>query len=224
MCFAGAMCDDSSSSENLRELSRNHLVQQVEAVLALGLPPIVSAGHPALRRPAQDFDGQLDDDTLGRLIEVMRRVMHEAPGVGLAAPQLGIPLRIAVLEDRGVPDTEVAAIRSRPPLPFTVIINPRYAAAGVGLDAFYEGCLSVPGYQAVVERHSAITATYTRPDGTAVEALFEGWPARIVQHETDHLNGQLYLDRAILRSLTSDAEHGRWAQPTVDDARRGLGF
>lgn len=200
------------------------MVDLVETILTVELPPIVTAGHPALRNPAQDFDGQLDDETLGRLVEVMRRVMHEAPGVGLAAPQLGIPLRIAVLEDRGAPDPEVAAIRSRPPLPFTVIINPQYEAAGTGLDAFYEGCLSVPGYQAVVERHSAITATYTEPDGSTVEAVFEGWPARIVQHETDHLNGQLYLDRAILRSLTSDAEHGRWAHPTVDAARRGLDF
>lgn len=218
------MSADASSDHPHAALSSGALVEHVETILSAELPPIVAAGHPVLRRQAEDFGGQLDDDLLGRLIATMRQVMHEAPGVGLAAPQIGIPLRIAVLEDRGVQDPAIAEARSRTPLPFTVIINPRYEAAGDRLDAFYEGCLSVPGYRAVIERHHGITAAYTQPDGIAVEASFEGWPARIVQHETDHLDGRLYLDMAILRSLTSDEEHGRWAQPTVDEARRGLGF
>lgn len=218
------MSADAPSNHPVVDLSPAALVDRVETVLAEELPPIVSAGHPVLRMPAQHFDGQLDDALLGRLVTTMRRVMHEAPGVGLAAPQIGIPLRIAVLEDPGVRDPAVAEARDRAPLPFTVMIDPRYTAAGERLAAFYEGCLSVPGYQAVVERHHSITATYTRPDGVAVEAGFHGWPARIVQHETDHLDGRLYLDRAVLRSLASDAEHGRWAQPTIEAARRGLGF
>lgn len=218
------MSADASSNHVRSGLAAEAVVGLVEAVLAADLPAIVAAGDPVLRRPAQDFEGQLDDDTLGRLIATMRRVMHEAPGVGLAAPQIGIPLRIAVLEDQGVQDPAVAEARSRTPLPFTVLINPSYEAAGDTVAAFYEGCLSVPGYQAVVERPHRITATYMQPNGSTVTTGFEGWPARIVQHETDHLNGQLYLDRAILRSLTADTEHARWAQPTVDDARRGLGF
>lgn len=200
------------------------LVELVESVLAEDLPSIVAAGHPVLRRPAQEVDGQLDGELLDRLVATMRAVMHAAPGVGLAAPQIGIPLRIAVLEDRGVADEAVAAARSRRPLPLTVIINPRWTASGDAMDSFYEGCLSVPGYQAVVERHRAVEATYTRADGTSTTEVFEGWPARIVQHETDHLNGRLYLDRALLRSLSADREHARWAQPTVDEARRGLDF
>ncbi|WP_104118746.1 peptide deformylase [Arthrobacter sp. B1805] len=218
------MSADASSNQFPDRLSATDLVSRVEAILDGDVPPIVTAGDPVLRRPAQHFDGQLDDETLGRLVAVMRRVMQEAPGVGLAAPQIGIPLRIAVLEDQGVQDAAIAAARTRTPLPFTVIINPRYEAAGDRLDAFYEGCLSVPGYQAVVERHHSITATYTQPDGLTVTHRFDGWPARIVQHETDHLNGQLYLDRAILRSLTSNAESGRWAGPSIDGARRGLDF
>ncbi len=218
MCLSGGMTVGASSS------SREALVDHIEAVLSTDLPPIVTAGHPVLRWPAQDYDGQLDDGTLKHLIATMRRVMHAAPGVGLAAPQIGIPLRIAVLEDPGVTDPAVAEARSRTPLPFTVIINPSYEPNGNGKDAFYEGCLSVPGYQAVVERHSRITATYTQPDGSTVTAGCEGWPARIVQHETDHLDGMLYLDRAILRSLSATAEHARWAHPTIDEARRGLNF
>ncbi|WP_434994316.1 peptide deformylase [Arthrobacter sp. Ld5] len=205
-------------------LSQEAIAAHVRSVLDDELPPIVAAGHPVLRRAAQDYDGQLDDATLARLIDTMRRVMHAAPGVGLAAPQIGIPLRIAVLEDAGAADPEIAAARSRPALPFTVLINPRYTATAGEVDAFYEGCLSVPGYQAVVERPHRVEATYARPDGRIVTTGFAGWPARIVQHETDHLNGTLYLDRAILRSLTADAEHHRWARPTVDEARRGLGF
>lgn len=200
------------------------LADHVAMILSAELPPIVTAGDPVLRRPAVDFDGQLDHDTLHRLVTVMRHVMHEAPGVGLAAPQIGIPLRIAVLEDPGVRDPEVAEARSRSPLPFTVMINPRYEAVGDRRDAFYEGCLSVPGYQAVVERHHSILATYIQPDGSPVTTGFDGWAARIVQHETDHLDGRLYLDRSILRSLTSDAEHRRWMQPTIEKARRELDF
>ncbi|WP_082177511.1 peptide deformylase [Arthrobacter sp. RIT-PI-e] len=200
------------------------ITELVESVLAYDLPPIVVAGHPVLRRPAEEVRGRLDDELLGRLVATMRRVMHAAPGVGLAAPQIGIPLRIAVLEDRGVLDETVAAARSRTPLPFTAIIDPRYTAIGDPMDSFYEGCLSVPGYQAVVERHHAVEATWTRPDGTRTTEVFEGWPARIVQHETDHLDGRLYLDRAHLRSLSADREHARWVQPTVEEARRGLGF
>ncbi|BBE22818.1 peptide deformylase 1 [Arthrobacter sp. MN05-02] len=218
------MSADTPSDPVRPELPVGALLEQVEAVLSVDLPRIVAAGNPVLRRPALEVDGQLDDDTLGRLVATMRRVMHAAPGVGLAAPQIGIPLRIAVLEDEGVQDPVVARARSRSPLPFTVIINPAYEAVGDSLHAFYEGCLSVPGYQAVVERHARITATYTQPDGVTVTRGFEGWPARIVQHETDHLDGRLYLDRAIIRSLSANTEHGRWAQPTVDDARRGLGF
>ncbi|MHA7220444.1 peptide deformylase [Arthrobacter sp. MDT1-48-3] len=218
------MSTDTSRNQVRPGLPAGALREQVEAVLSVDLPRIVAAGDPVLRRPAVDVDGQLDDDTLGRLIATMRRVMHAAPGVGLAAPQIGIPLRIAVLEDEGVQDPVVAQARSRTPLPFTVLINPAYEAVDHSLHAFYEGCLSVPGYQAVVERHARITATYTQPDGVTVTAGFEGWPARIVQHETDHLDGRLYLDRAIIRSLSANSEHGRWAQPTVDDARRGLGF
>ncbi|MHA7238735.1 peptide deformylase [Arthrobacter sp. TMS1-12-1] len=218
------MTSDAPRTTAATPLPQEAMAALVESVLETDLPPIVAAGHPVLRRPAQDYDGQLDDGTLARLIDTMRRVMHAAPGVGLAAPQIGIPLRIAVLEDRGAADPLVAAARSRAPLPFTVLVNPRYTAAGDRFDAFYEGCLSVPGYQAVVERPHRVEATYTRPDGTTVTTMFDGWPARIVQHETDHLDGMLYLDRAILRSLTADEEHHRWTQPTIDEARRGLGF
>jgi peptide deformylase len=196
-----------------------------EIVASEELPPIVQAGHPVLRSEAIAFDGQLDNALLRALIEVMRRTMHAAPGVGLAAPQIGLPLRLAVLEDMWATDEEVARIRERGPLPFMAILNPAYVPVGEERTAFFEGCLSVRGYTAVVRRPARVEARWTAPDGTPRRAEFSGWPARIVQHETDHLAGALYLDKAELRSLCSNEEYAaRWAHPTPDAAARELGF
>lgn len=189
------------------------------------LPPIVQAGHPALRQRAVAFDGQLSPDELGRFIDLMRAVMHEAPGVGLAAPQLGIPLQLAVLEDLYPLDPEVALVRNRRPLEFFAVLNPRYQPVGNTTAAFYEGCLSLNGLQAVVVRPEQVALDYVTPEGTAVRRTFEGWQARIVQHETDHLAGTLYIDKAELRSLSTNSEYAtRWAEPGIDRAREALGF
>ena len=189
------------------------------------LPAIVQAGHPVLRQVAAPFDGQLDDVELTALIDRMRGAMHAAPGVGLAAPQLGIPLQLAVLEDKYEIDPVSATVRHREPLESLTIVNPAYRPLSPETAAFYEGCLSVQGYQAVVARHRNVELSYFTATGEAVEEWFSGWQARIVQHETDHLHGVLYLDRAEIRSLASNAEHAiRWASPEIDDARRSLGF
>jgi peptide deformylase len=91
--------------------------------------------------------------------------------------------------------------------------------------AFFEGCLSVPGWQAVVARHSAVRLKALDEHGRTVDEVFTGWPARIVQHETDHLDGVLYLDHAELRSLSSNQEIAeRWMQPTPERAAAALGF
>ncbi|MEV7604365.1 peptide deformylase [Paenarthrobacter sp. NPDC089322] len=189
------------------------------------LPPIVQAGHPVLRQRAAEYDGQLDASELEAFIELMRVVMHAAPGVGLAAPQLGVPLQLAVLEDKYELDPASAAERHREPLEFMAVLNPTYRPLGSETASFYEGCLSVVGYQAVVTRLRNVELNYTDPEGRAVEEWFSGWQARIVQHETDHLHGTLYLDRAEMRSLSSNGEHAaRWAQPDIAEARRTLGF
>ena len=178
-----------------------------------------------LRQLAAPFDGQLSDAELGQLIDLMRSVMHKAPGVGLAAPQLGIPLQLAVLEDQFEVDPEVAAVRGREPLPFFAMLNPSYQPTGGSTVAFYEGCLSVNGLQAAVNRPESVRLDFTAPDGTRQQREFTGWQARIVQHETDHLHGILYLDRAELRSISSNAEYSaRWAQPDISLARQELGF
>jgi peptide deformylase len=189
------------------------------------LPPIVQAGHPVLRQPAAAFDGQIPAAELDQLIALMRRVMHEAPGVGLAAPQIGIPLQLAVLEDRFDVDPDVAAVRHRTPLDFLAVLNPCYTPVGGETAAFFEGCLSLSGLQAVVVRHERVRLQFETPGGLGMEQEFEGWQARIVQHETDHLHGTLYIDRAELRSLSSNAEYAaNWSEPGIGKARAALGF
>ncbi|MFJ4367273.1 peptide deformylase [Streptomyces chartreusis] len=205
---------------------RAPLAEQVEQLLATEGPlPIVAAGDPVLRRPTERFDGQLEPALLARFVEALRITMHAAPGVGVAAPQVGVSLRIAVIEDPAPVPEEVRLLRGRVPQPFRVLVNPSYEGVGEGRAAFFEGCLSVPGYQAVVARPAEVRLTCEDEHGHAVDEVFSGWPARIVQHETDHLDGVLYLDRAELRSLSSNqamAEY--WAQPAPDGAARALGF
>lgn len=203
-----------------------HLRERVQEILSAGsLPPIVQAGHPVLRQHAAPFDGQISSAELQQLIALMRQMMHEAPGVGLAAPQLGIPLQLAVLEDQYDVDPEAAAVRHRTPLEFLTIVNPRYSAVGAETAAFFEGCLSLSGLQAVVVRPERVLLRFDTPDGLSSEQEFHGWQARIVQHETDHLHGILYVDRAELRSLSCNAEYAaNWAEPGIGKARAALGF
>jgi peptide deformylase len=191
-----------------------------------GVAPIVQAGHPVLRAVAEPYDGQLDAAELTALVDLMRRTMHAAPGVGLAAPQIGLSLALAVVEDPGMLDPDVEAVRERPRLPFRVLVNPRYEAVGDERASFYEGCLSVVGYQAVVARHRSVRLTGADEAGNPLDEVLTGWPARIVQHETDHLGGTLYLDKAELRSLARADELGaRWAgEPRPETAARALGF
>ncbi len=200
---------------------------QVLRVLDGPVPaPIVQAGHPVLRAVTQPYDGQLSAAELAALVEVMRTTMREAPGVGLAAPQIGISLALAVVEDPGPVDTEGATARERWPMAFRVLVNPRYEAVGVARAAFYEGCLSVHGWSAVTSRHRTVRLTATDETGSAVDEELTGWQARIVQHETDHLNGRLYIDVAELRSLAAtDGMAAVWAsEPHPRTAARILGF
>ncbi|MFI0776569.1 peptide deformylase [Streptomyces sp. NPDC021212] len=187
--------------------------------------PIVSAGVAVLRQPALPYDGQLSDGQLERLLRAMRETMHHAPGVGLAAPQIGVPLRLAVIEDPAEVAAEVREARGRVPQPYRVLVNPSYEPVGDARAAFFEGCLSVPGWQAVVSRPERIRLRGQDEAGRELDEEFTGWPARIVQHETDHLDGVLYLDLAETRSLSSaQAVDDHWSQPTPAAAARALGF
>ncbi len=144
--------------------------------------PIVSCGDPVLRRPAGAVDpARLRRGDLARLITGMRVTMEAAPGVGLAAPQIGEPLQLAVLADD--PErwdqftAEQLAARERSALPFTVLVNPELSPVdGSGMVSFYEGCLSVPGLVGVVARHRAVRVDALDARGEPFSAVFSGWP------------------------------------------------
>lgn len=202
------------------------ITDQIRALLAApGRPEIIRVGAPVLRRRAADVPEELDRSLLAELLAAMRETMVAAPGVGLAAPQIGLGLRLAVLEDSADVATEIGAARDRRPLPYTVIINPRYRQVGHDFATWYEGCLSVPGYQAATERAVTVELVCRDEDFAPVCERFSGWQARIVQHETDHTDGTVYLDRAITRSLTTDDQYlQHWAGSDLDQARADLGF
>ncbi len=133
--------------------------------------------------------------------------MHDAPGVGLAAPQVGLSLQLAVIEDRKEYHKEVSAEqlreRERRPVQFHAIINPRIAQTSGEEAEFFEGCLSLQGYSALVPRAHAVRVECLNEQGKKKVIEASGWYARILQHEIDHLQGTLYIDRMAPRTFTS---------------------
>ncbi|PWJ53502.1 peptide deformylase [Quadrisphaera granulorum] len=193
-----------------RPMSSKDLRKAVGKLLRGPQPlPIVQAGHPVLREVAQPYDGELSPELMADLVEAMKVSMHAAPGVGLAAPQIGLGLALAVVEDSGDDDDDP---RERSDLPFRVIVNPSYSpvdASGAPVSVeeaervvFEEGCLSVVGYEAEVARFRSVRVVGQDEAGRAFDEVFHGWSARIMQHEIDHLGGGLYIDKADLQSLT----------------------
>lgn len=201
--------------------------EQVDRLLSGPRPlPIVQAGDPVLRAVATPYEGQLDAAVLADLLLALRETMHAAPGVGLAAPQVGLGLALTVIEDTWpVVDDEVALRRERVLVPYRVLMNPRYEPVGDERVAFYEGCLSVQGWQAVRTRWRTVHLTGQDEHGHPLDEMLRGWPARIVQHETDHLAGHLYVDDAEMRSLVGPGGPLAWAaEPGPEQAAQALGF
>ncbi|MGB6430867.1 MAG: peptide deformylase [Candidatus Acidiferrales bacterium] len=178
---------------------------------------IVQVGDPILREAARTLTlKEIASAETQQLIRDMRDTMHDAPGVGLAAPQIGLPLRIAVIEDPesildDVPPEDLAE-RERRPIAFHVIINPVITLLGEGKANFYEGCLSLAGFSAVVPRARTIRVEYLDERGIARAIDASGWYARILQHEIDHLHGALYIDRMQSRTFTSLDNFARYAK------------
>lgn len=169
---------------------------------------ILQAGDPVLRRPARPLTiTEIKGPDIQRLIRDMRETMHAAPGVGLAAPQVGLSIQLAVLEDRpeAVRDLtpEQLAERERCPVPFQVLINPTITFASDDCAEFFEGCLSIAGFAAIVPRSRTVRVDFLDEKAEAGSLEAVGWHARILQHEIDHLQGGLYIDRMRSRSFAS---------------------
>jgi peptide deformylase len=169
---------------------------------------IVQVGEPVLRSPARPLThDEITTDEIQRLITDMRETMHDAPGVGLAAPQVGLPLQLAVIEDRedylkAISPAELEE-KDRRPVPFHVIINPQIELLGDTSIQFFEGCLSLSGFSALVPRFRQVRVTYLNEHAQEKSTLATGWYARILQHEIDHLRGTLYIDKMLPRSFSS---------------------
>jgi peptide deformylase len=161
---------------------------------------IVQVGHPVLRQTPRALSAKdIRSPEIKDLIEHMRETLRDAPGVGLAAPQIGQSLNLAMIEDRteyhkGITEAELKE-RERAPVDFHVLINPQIELLSGPQVSFFEGCLSLPGFMAEVPRSRSVRVTcldhHAKP--RVIEA--EGWYARILQHEIDHLNGKIYIDR-----------------------------
>lgn len=190
---------------------------------------ICQTGDPVLRQAARPLS---PDEILSaqcrQLIEHMQATVRSAPGVGLAAPQIGVGMQIAVIEDR--PEyiarwsPEQIEAFERVPVPFYVIINPELELLEPDDTAlFYEGCLSVAGFSALVPRAKKVRVKYLDESARPQVIEASGWHARILQHEIDHLNGTLYLDRMLTRSFTSvESLHRHWIDKAIPEICQAL--
>jgi peptide deformylase len=157
--------------------------------------------------------------------------MEAAPGVGLAAPQVGESIQLAVLSDGperwGHLTPDDLAGRERRAVPFTVLVNPVLVPIPDerGLAGFFEGCLSVPRLTGYVRRHRSVQVEGLDEHGEPRTWTFTGWPARIAQHETDHLLGMLYLDHVETRSFSTGENYAaRWSGRPIAEIAEALGF
>lgn len=191
---------------------------------------IVQTGEPVLRQRARELTPEeIVSPYVQGLIGLMRDTMRDAPGVGLAAPQVGVGVRLVVVEDRpeyqaGL-SAEDLAQRERRPVGFHVLINPRLVVEDPTPMEFHEGCLSVSGFAALVPRARGVRVEALDENGVPLSISAQGWYARILQHEVDHLDGMLYLDRMETRTFTTAENHRRhWGGRTVAQVREALGL
>ncbi len=164
-------------------------------------PEIVQLGAEVLRlhaRPVDDFYVE----EFQRLIEVMHAMMLDSNGVGIAAPQLGFSLQIVIIASR-----PTARYPKAPEMSPLLLVNPRYQVVDETLIKDWEGCLSVPGIRALVPRYRAVKVDYQDAQGMARQIDLRDFPARVFQHEFDHLQGLVYLDRVESnRDIISESE------------------
>ena len=183
---------------------------------------LLQVGEKVLRQKARLLTpGEVVSPSIQQLISSMRETLRDAPGVGLAAPQVGVGIQLAIVEDlpeywRDVPGSELKA-RERRAIPFHVIANPRVTQTSERKVEFFEGCLSLAGF----------TASTLRAHGVVVECLdhlgkpktieASGWYARILQHEIDHLHGKLYIDHMDSKTFMSLENYKRYWKATTDE-------
>ena len=158
----------------------------------MAVQKILRMGHPLLRQVSNEVN-DVSDELISELIKDLQDTMEAHQGAGLAAPQIGVPLRV-VLFGGGGPNPRYP---EAPSIPRTLLTNPVLTPIGSDLKDGWEGCLSVPGLRGKVSRWSRIHYRALNEDGLEIEHCLEGSPARVIQHECDHLDGVLFPDRLV---------------------------
>ena len=177
---------------------------------------MMTIGNPVLRAPARPLEAEeIVSEEIQTLVEDMVDTMHELDGVGIAAPQVGESIQLAVVE--------IAVESSRYPdeeeFTLEVFINPRITVVDETEQGFWEGCLSVPNLRGYVERPRKVQVEYTRLDGDECVIVAEDFLATVLQHELDHLDGRLFLDRVrdTTKIATVEDYQRYWLEePTID--------
>jgi peptide deformylase len=194
------------------------------------MPEIVLAGEPVLRTPCRHLHrDEVMSAELPGLVEAMTAVLREAPGVGLAANQVGLDIAVAVVEDRAEYQSHVdpghLAAQERTPVELHVLVNPTIEPVGDEQVEWFEACLSLPGHTAIVPRYRRVRVTTLTSSGEEAVIEATGWHARILQHEIDHLQGRMYVDRMLTRSfMTADHYLDHWRSVPIPDVKAALGI
>lgn len=216
----------------INEQRKHRLVEQTSTnhVFNERLLDILQAGNPVLRQTARELSSEeILSAPIQKLIEQMKFTMHNAPGVGLAAPQIGESLQLIVIEDRAEylqkAPPELLALQERKPVAYHVVINPKITLLKEsGEKTFFEGCLSIAGFVGFVPRALEVQVTCLNEHAEPVEINARGWYARILQHEIDHLQGKLCIDHARSRSwMTIDNYIKYWRDKSIEEIQKEFG-
>ncbi|MFT6558219.1 peptide deformylase [Sneathiella sp.] len=172
--------------------------------------PIVKMGNPVLSQRAEEIDDPTAPE-IRKLVKQMQESLKEAGGIGLAAPQIGVPLRLVIF---GIPAARLQSEDGNPDgdgLAQRVLINPELEPLGPDISLGWEGCLSVPGLRGLVPRYTRLRYRAFDLQGQRQDVVAEGFHARVVQHECDHLDGILYVQRMTdIRNLVYEDEMGEF--------------
>lgn len=179
---------------------------------------VARLGHPVLRQPCRELaPAEIVSEPIRRLVRDMHETMIEYSGVGIAAPQVHEPVRLALIEFDEAERYEVATSE-----PLQIFFNPRVTVLDETLAGFWEGCLSVPGLRGWVERPSKVQVDYLDFEAKPRSLIAEGFLATVCQHEFDHLEGSLYVDRiADPTRFAFNEEFARYHQEAPQAAAEG---
>ena len=174
-------------------------------IVNIGVRKVTQLGNPVLRKVLRKLKpDEIRTDDVRRLVQEMAVTMDEYDGVGVAGNQVGEDLSVFVM---GLPK---GTKRHPDGIALTVVFNPVIRPIGDECEDDWEGCLSVPELRGMVRRHKKLELSGHGLDGKAFKKIYDGFPARVIQHETDHLNGLVYLDRMDgLKTLAFISEMGR---------------